>query len=165
MTADVPRGEIRHGLMFEVPSVCLEADEIFKEADFGSIGTNDLIQYLFAVDRDNELVAYDHHPNRKVFWTLVRHVASGAKKHRKALSVCGEIAGNPEYARLLMKEGIRAVSVSPRAIAGLRVAVKNKPKLSKQRTKKILPRTAVRRGDRAGRAPNKSGKTKRRNTK
>ena len=129
-TSDIPQGEIKHGLMFEVPSACLDAEEILKEADFGSIGTNDLIQYLFAVDRDNEFVAYDHHPDRKIFWHLIHHVAHAAKKHRKPLSVCGELASNPAYARKLLAAGIRAVSVAPRAITGLRIAIKNKPKLS-----------------------------------
>jgi len=134
---DIPRGEIKHGLMFEVPSACLDADEILKEADFGSIGTNDLIQYLFAVDRDNEFVAYDHHPDRKVFWDLVRHVANAARKHHRPLSVCGELASHPEYARRLMREGIHAVSVAPRAITGLRIAIKNKP--GHAETKKTKP--------------------------
>ena len=82
------------------------------------------------MDRDNEAVAYDHHPDRKVFWSLIRHVAYAAKKHRKPLSVCGELASNPAYARKLLAAGIRAVSVAPRAITGLRIAIKNKPKLS-----------------------------------
>jgi phosphotransferase system enzyme I (PtsI) len=129
-TEDIPQGEIKHGLMFEVPSACLDAEEILKEADFGSIGTNDLIQYLFAVDRDNEAVAYDHHPERKIFWQLIRHVALAAKKHRKPLSVCGELASHPAYARKLIAAGIRTVSVAPRAITGLRIAIKNKPKFS-----------------------------------
>jgi phosphoenolpyruvate-protein phosphotransferase (PTS system enzyme I) len=136
--SDIPQGEIKHGLMFEVPSACLDAEEILKEADFGSIGTNDLIQYLFAVDRDNEFVAYDHHPDRKIFWHLIHHVAHAAKKHRKPLSVCGELASNPVYARKLIAEGIRAVSVAPRAITGLRIAIKNKPRLSKKRTAKLF---------------------------
>jgi len=131
-TSDIPQGEIKHGLMFEVPSACLDAEEILKEADFGSIGTNDLIQYLFAVDRDNEFVAYDHHPDRKIFWHLIHHVAHAAKKHRKPISVCGELAANPVYARKLLAAGIRAVSVSAKMISGLRVAIKNKPKLSKK---------------------------------
>jgi phosphotransferase system enzyme I (PtsI) len=134
-TEDIPQGEIKHGLMLEVPSACLDAEEILREADFGSIGTNDLIQYLFAVDRDNEFVAYDHHPDRKIFWHLIHHVARAAKKHRKPISVCGELASHPEYARHLMKEGIRAVSVAPRAITGLRIAIKNKPKLLIKKSK------------------------------
>jgi phosphotransferase system enzyme I (PtsI) len=137
-SADIPQGEIKHGLMFEVPSACLDAEEILKEADFGSVGTNDLIQYLFAVDRDNEFVAYDHHPDRKIFWHLIHHVAHAAKKHRKPLSVCGELAANPVYARKLIAEGIRAVSVAPRAITGLRIAIKNKPKLAKKRALKLF---------------------------
>lgn len=137
-TGDIPQGEISHGLMFEVPSACLDAEEILKEADFGSIGTNDLIQYLFAVDRDNEFVAYDHHPNRKAFWHLIHHVAAAAKKHRKPLSVCGDLSSHPEYARHLMKEGIRAVSVAPRAITGLRIAIKNKPKQSRKGRRPFL---------------------------
>ncbi|MFH1800821.1 MAG: phosphoenolpyruvate--protein phosphotransferase [Candidatus Omnitrophota bacterium] len=137
-TSDIPQGEIKHGLMFEVPSACLDAEEILKEADFGSIGTNDLIQYLFAVDRDNEFVAYDHHPDRKIFWHLIHHVAHAAKKHRKPLSVCGELASNPVYTRKLLAAGIHAVSVAPRAITGLRIAIKNKPKLAKKRISKLL---------------------------
>jgi phosphoenolpyruvate-protein kinase (PTS system EI component) len=89
-----------------------------------------LIQYLFAVDRDNEFVAYDHHPDRKVFWQLIRHVAAAAKKHRKPLSVCGELAANPVYARKLIQEGVRTVSVAAKMIPGLRIAIKNKPKLA-----------------------------------
>ncbi len=137
-TADIPQGEIKHGLMFEVPSACLDAEEILKEADFGSIGTNDLIQYLFAVDRDNEFVAYDHHPDRKIFWQLIRHVAHAAKKHRKPLSVCGELAANPVYARKLIREGVKSVSVAAKMIPGLRIAIKNKPKLAKKRTRGLL---------------------------
>ena len=137
-TADVRQGEIRHGLMFEVPSACLDAEEILKEADFGSLGTNDLIQYLYAVDRDNEFVSYDHHPDRNSFWTLVRHVAQAARRHNKPLSVCGELAANPVYARKLMAAGIHTLSVSPRAITGLRIAIKNKPKLSKGKFHKGL---------------------------
>ena len=137
-TSDLPQGEIRHGLMFEVPSACLDAEDILKEADFGSLGTNDLIQYLFAVDRDNELVSSDHHPDRKAFWTLVRHVAQAARRHRKPLSVCGELASNPVYARKLIALGIRTLSVSPRAITGLRIAIKNKPEAVREKAIRIL---------------------------
>lgn len=137
-TAGIVAGEMKYGMMFEVPSACLDAVELFKLVDFGSIGTNDLIQYLFAVDRDNEVVAYDHHPNRKVFWSLIHHVAHVARKHRKPISVCGELAGIPEYARKLVHEGIRTVSVAPKMIPLLRVAMKNKPKLSQRRSGRLL---------------------------
>lgn len=135
-TKRIKTGEIKHGIMFEVPSVCLDAEELFRAVDFGSIGTNDLIQYLFAVDRNNETVAYDHHPDRKAFWKLIGHVARAARKHRKPLSVCGELASDPVYARKLIREGVRTVSVATKMITGLRIAIKNKPKLSRnaQRT-------------------------------
>ena len=137
-TADIPPGDIRHGIMFEVPSACLDAEELFKIIDFGSLGTNDLIQYLFAVDRDNEAVAYDHHPDRKIFWTLIHHVAHAAKKHRKPLSVCGELAANPDYSRKLMHEGIQSVSVAAKMIPALRMAIKNKPKLSREKAQRLI---------------------------
>ncbi len=136
-TADIPAGDIKHGIMFEVPSACLDAEEFFQRIDFGSIGTNDLIQYLFAVDRDNEAVAYDHHPDRKIFWNLVRHVATAARKHRKPLSVCGELVARLDYARKLMREGIRAVSVAAR-IPELRMAIKNKPKLFAKKSRRLI---------------------------
>ncbi|MBU9889606.1 MAG: phosphoenolpyruvate--protein phosphotransferase [Candidatus Omnitrophica bacterium] len=128
-TEGLSRGDIRHGIMFEVPGACLDAEGFFKIVDFGSIGTNDLIQYLFAVDRDNEAVAYDHHPDREVFWDLIRRVARAARKYHKPLSVCGEIGGDPVYAGRLIREGIRAVSVAPKMIPALRMAIKNKPKV------------------------------------
>ncbi len=135
-TAGLEQGEIQHGIMFEVPSVCLDAEAIFKVVDFGSIGTNDLIQYLFAVDRDNEKVAYDHHPERKAFWRLIGQVARAAKKYRKPLSVCGELASNPVYARQLIREGVHTVSVATKMISGLRIAMKNKLKISVKNERK-----------------------------
>ncbi len=120
---DVPRGEIRHGVMFEVPSACLEARELLGEADFGCIGTNDLIQYFFAVDRNNDLVAYDYTPDKPVFWSLLRHLADAAIATGRSLSVCGEAAGNPAFLLKLLEIGINHVSVSPRFIPDVRSAV------------------------------------------
>lgn len=139
-TKGLETGEVKHGIMFEVPSVCLDAEALFKIVDFGSIGTNDLIQYLFAVDRDNEHVAYDHHPDRPAFWTLVRQVARAARKYRKPLSVCGELAGHPAYARKLIAAGVRAVSVSAKMIPTLRIAIKNKPEPAKKKSGKHFPK-------------------------
>ncbi|TFH13872.1 MAG: phosphoenolpyruvate--protein phosphotransferase [Lentisphaerales bacterium] len=121
-TGHLPQSNIRHGVMFEVPSACLDADALLAEADFGSIGTNDLIQYLFAVDRNNELVAYDYDPGRAVLWTLIAQVARAAANHGKEMSVCGEIAAEPAYISRLLGAGIRTVSVSPRLIPCARVA-------------------------------------------
>jgi len=121
---DVEHGSILHGVMFEVPSACLQAGEILKEADFGSIGTNDLIQYLFAVDRNNELVSADYHADRDVFWNLLAQMAAAARETGKPLSVCGELGGDVRYAARLRAAGIDTVSVNPRRIPSVREAVR-----------------------------------------
>jgi phosphoenolpyruvate-protein phosphotransferase (PTS system enzyme I) len=113
-------GEIRHGVMFEVPSACLDAANLLALSDFASIGSNDLIQYLFAVDRNNEHVAYDFSPDRDIFWSLIRSIAEAARKADKPLSICGEIAGSRLYLGKLMEIGIRNISVSTRLITELR---------------------------------------------
>jgi phosphoenolpyruvate-protein kinase (PTS system EI component) len=120
---DIPKRQIRHGVMFEVPSACLDAKEILEKADFGSIGTNDLIQYLFAIDRNNEFVAYDYKPGRPVLWRLIRTIAEAAKATGKPLSICGEIAGDPEYIAQIASLGIDTVSVSSKLITNIRNAV------------------------------------------
>lgn len=119
---DLAHGEIKHGVMFEVPSACLEAEMLLALADFGSIGSNDLFQYLFAVDRNNERVSYDYNPDRPVFWSLLESLAAAAEKAGKPLSLCGEMGSRPEYIPRLMQMGIRTVSVSPRLIGLARVA-------------------------------------------
>ncbi len=119
---EVEKGTIRHGVMFEVPSACLQAEALLKAADFGSVGTNDLIQYLFAVDRNNDRVAYDYSADRDALWTLMENMAAAADKAGKQLSVCGEMAGNPKYISRLIGLGIKSVSVSARLIPEVRHA-------------------------------------------
>ncbi len=121
---DVPSGQLRHGIMFEVPSACLEARELLEEAEFASVGTNDLIQYLFAVDRNNELVAYDYTADRPVFWSLLARIAEAARETGRAVSVCGEAASNVDFLPRLAELGLRTLSVSPRFIPELRKAAK-----------------------------------------
>jgi phosphotransferase system enzyme I (PtsI) len=130
---DVPCGVMRHGVMFEVPSACLDAVDIYSEADFGSIGTNDLIQYLFAVDRSNESVAYDFRNDREVLWRLMGTVLSAARAAGKPLSVCGELAGDPVHAMRLMDMGFDTISVSPRRISVVRLAVEHAHQMVKRK--------------------------------
>ncbi len=120
--AGVETGTIRHGVMFEVPAACLQAREFFRVMDFGCIGSNDLIQYLLAVDRhsgccDSERI-FDH----PALWRLLRWMAEAADEAGKPLAACGELAGNPRYTRKLVESGIRMVSVAPRRIAAIRRA-------------------------------------------
>ena len=121
---DIPKGTIKHGVMFEVPSACLDAREILEHADFGSIGTNDLIQYMFAIDRNNDFVAYDYKPARPVLWKMIKIVADAATATGKSLSVCGELAGDPIYLSKIMNLGINTVSVNSRLIPGIRNELK-----------------------------------------
>ena len=122
--AGAPKGLIEHGVMFEIPSACLQAKELFEVADFGSVGSNDLVQYLFAVDRNNDRVARDYDPDRPVFWALLRAMADAADEAGRPLSLCGELAGDPRYTGKIMEAGIRLVSVSARLIPAIRRAAR-----------------------------------------
>jgi phosphoenolpyruvate-protein phosphotransferase (PTS system enzyme I) len=123
--ADLPRGQLHHGVMFEVPSAVLQAREILNEAEFASIGSNDLVQYLFAVDRNNERVAEDYTPDRPVFWQLIADLVRAAAEAGRPLSICGEMAADPRYLARLLALGFESVSVSARHIPGVRRAVRD----------------------------------------
>jgi phosphotransferase system enzyme I (PtsI) len=113
---DMRVGRVLHGTMFVVPSACLDADSIFAEADFGSIGTNDLAQYLFAADRNNAEVADDLIVEHPSFIRIIRMLSEAAAARGRELSVCGEMAGNLRYVDILIGAGIRSLSVNPRRI-------------------------------------------------
>jgi len=132
-TSDIKDQNVKQGVMFEVPSAWLQAKELLAASDFASIGTNDLVQYFFAVDRNNEYVAYDYSPDREVFWGIIRKITQAANRTKRPLSICGEMAGNPKYVARLMQEGIRTVSVSSKLIPGLRMAVKQTGAISRDR--------------------------------
>lgn len=111
------------GVMIEIPSVAILADRILREVDFVSIGTNDLIQYTLAVDRDNDLVSHLYETlNPAVIW-LIKHVADAAVQAGKPVSICGEMAGDPLNTPLLIGLGLREFSVSPISILDVKEAV------------------------------------------
>jgi phosphotransferase system enzyme I (PtsI) len=112
------------GVMVEVPSLAILAHKLMKEIDFVSIGTNDLIQFTLAVDRDNDLVSDLYQPiHPSVLW-LIKNVVEAGKTHRKNVSICGEMAGNPIFFPLLFGLGLREFSVSPMAILEVKEAAK-----------------------------------------
>lgn len=117
MLRGIPYDEnIKSGVMIEVPSAAILADKLIKETDFLSIGTNDLVQYTLAVDRDNEKVADFYRPyNPAILW-MIKRVADVSKAAGKACSVCGEIAGDPVYAVLLLGCGISDLSMKSLSI-------------------------------------------------
>lgn len=112
---------IKLGAMFEVPGACMQALSILKQVDFASIGSNDLIQYLFAVDRNNEAVSQDYNPEHPVLWSVLQTLSQSAKELHKPLSLCGEMAGMQGIPSRLIDIGIKSVSVSPRLVQRVRL--------------------------------------------
>jgi phosphotransferase system enzyme I (PtsI) len=104
---------IRIGVMIEVPSAVLLADEMIKEADFFSIGTNDLTQYLLAVDRGNPYVADLYHEFHPAILRAIKRTIDAAHNVGKWVSLCGEMGGNPMAIMLLVGLGVDALSVMP----------------------------------------------------
>ena len=111
---------IEFGVMFEVPSAFLQSKQILKLIDFGSIGSNDLIQYLFAIDRTNELVSQDYNPEHPVLWDLLSRLSEESSALHKSLSICGEMAGREGMTAKLLDIKICDLSVSPRLIPRVR---------------------------------------------
>ena len=104
------------GVLFEVPLAILGMAMFLKEVDFASIGTNDLIQYLSAADRNNAKVTYLYNPVEPVFLRIIRSAIKTASDNGMPISICGEMAGNPAHTVLLAGLGLRRFSVIPRNI-------------------------------------------------
>lgn len=104
---------IKVGIMIEVPSTYFIADELAKESDFFSIGTNDLIQYLLAVDRGNELISDMFQPFHPAVIKTIKKIIETGHRNEIPVSVCGEMASNPMAAVLLIGLGIDELSVVP----------------------------------------------------
>lgn len=111
------------GVMIEVPSAALVADELAREVDFFSIGTNDLIQYTLAVDRGNDLVAYLFEPFHPAVLRLLKRVIDAAHARQIPVTVCGEMAGNPQSGLLLMGMGVDKLSMTPSALPEVKRAI------------------------------------------
>ena len=113
------------GMMIEVPSSVLLSDVLAKEVDFFSIGTNDLVQYLLAVDRNNDLITdlyQEYHPS---VLRAIRHVVDTAHANGIWAGVCGEMAGNPLSAVLLLGLGIDELSMVPSMIPTIKEIVRS----------------------------------------
>ena len=113
------------GMMVEVPAAALMASAFAREADFFSIGTNDLVQYTLAVDRTNEQVASYFTPMHPAVIKLIREVVKASRRHNTPVSCCGESAGEVEYALLLIGLGVRTLSVSAPAVPNLKRLVRS----------------------------------------
>ena len=102
--------------MVEVPSLLWQIDEIAAAADFLSVGSNDLMQYLYAVDRDNRRVADRFDPLSVGFLRALRAIAEAGERKGTPVTLCGEIGGRPLEAMALMAIGYRELSMSATSI-------------------------------------------------
>jgi phosphotransferase system enzyme I (PtsI) len=114
--AAMPKNLPPLGAMIEVPGAALAADALAGEADFFAIGTNDLIQYTLAIDRTDEQVAYLYNPLHPAVLRLIQFTIEAALRRNMPISVCGEMAGEPRFAALLLGLGLRSLSMAPRNI-------------------------------------------------
>lgn len=110
------KSDLPLGIMIEVPSAVIMADEMIKEVDFFSVGTNDLIQYTFAIDRNNKYVYDLYQPLDPAILRMLKSLVCICKNAQKPLSVCGEMAGQPLYVPLLLGLGIREISMNAPSI-------------------------------------------------
>ncbi len=117
------RSDVPEGVMIEVPSAALQAEKLARECDFLSIGTNDLVQYTFAVDRGNESVAYLYQPLHPVVLQMIEQVVQAARRHDLPVCVCGEMASDPPAALLLLAMGVRELSMSANLIPRIKELV------------------------------------------
>jgi phosphotransferase system enzyme I (PtsI) len=117
--------DIQVGIMVETPSAALTAYSLASDVDFFSIGTNDLTQYTLAVDRGNELVSMLYSTVDPAVLRLIRNVIQDAHKAQIDLSVCGEMASEPEYIMLLLGLGVRTISIASPMIPEIKQIIRS----------------------------------------
>lgn len=113
------------GTMIEVPSAAIMAEQMAREVNFFSIGTNDLIQYTLAADRTNENVAALYSAGDPAVLRLIEHVVQAAARHGVEVNVCGEMSGEPVYTMLLLGMGLRQLSVTPHNIPEIKKIIRS----------------------------------------
>jgi phosphotransferase system enzyme I (PtsI) len=117
--------EVRLGAMIEVPAAAIGISEILTEVDFVNVGTNDLLQYFVAADRDNEAVlGYEDFENKGFLW-LLRFIMERAAElgQENEVAICGESASNPQLVPLLLALGFRSLSITPTSAQTVRNAI------------------------------------------
>lgn len=130
----IPYGQIKIGIMIEIPSIALIADMAAKEVDFASIGTNDLCQYTTAVDRMNPTVSKYYQKYHPAMFRLIRNVVKSFNEAGKSICVCGEMGGDELGAAVLVGFGMRKLSMGLACVAQTKKMIKN---MTIQRAEKI----------------------------
>jgi phosphotransferase system enzyme I (PtsP) len=128
------------GVMIEVPSAVYQAGSLARRVDFLSIGTNDLTQYLLAVDRNNARVASLYDSLHPAVIRAILQVVESARVHNKPVSVCGEMAGDPVAALLLLAMGIDSLSMSVSSLSRVKWVIRN---ITRERARQILSEILV----------------------
>jgi len=131
--------DIAIGIMIETPAAALIADTLARRVDFISIGTNDLIQYTLAIDRENEAVSYLYQPLHPAILRLIKIVADAGLANKVPVSLCGEMAADPRYTWVLIGLGITELSMHPSAIP----VIKNIIRASSSEEMKALAERAL----------------------
>jgi phosphotransferase system enzyme I (PtsI) len=126
------------GVMIEVPGAALAADALAQEADFFAIGSNDLTMYTLAIDRGEEQVAHLYNPLHPAVLRLIQFTTEAALRARIPISVCGEIAGDPRYAPLLIGLGIRELSMAAPALPRVKQRIRGLEFLSAARCARLI---------------------------
>jgi len=127
--------EPRVGVMIEVPSAVHLAAALAKRVDFLSVGTNDLTQYMLAVDRNNAEVTTPYDSMHPAVLTAIDYVVKAAHLQQKYVSVCGEMAGDPAGALLLLGMGVDTLSMSPAGLARVKLVIRS---FTLQRARELL---------------------------
>jgi phosphoenolpyruvate-protein phosphotransferase (PTS system enzyme I) len=124
--AGVPfQRDVPIGMMVEVPSAAILAEEFANVVDFFSIGTNDLIQYTLAVDRGDPAVVNYYRTADPAILRLIRMVVAAGEKHGVPVTVCGQMSSDPKFLPLLIGLGIRRISVTPHSIPKLKAVIRS----------------------------------------
>lgn len=126
------------GMMMEIPSAALLARELAREVDFFSIGTNDLIQYTLAVDRQNEQVAYLYNPMHPAVLRLIKMIVEGAQTAGIWVGICGEMAADDQLTKLLIGLGIDELSMSASSILAVKAQVSQTELLKAKKIAEIV---------------------------
>jgi phosphotransferase system enzyme I (PtsI) len=117
--------KIEVGAMIEIPSAAETMDLLSRECQFFSIGTNDLIQYMLAIDRGNDRIAHLYEPSHPAVLRLLRRIVEDAHAQKRTVGVCGEMGGDPLYAPLLLGLGVDSLSMSPPSVPAVRYLVRS----------------------------------------